>query len=173
MSTCGSRINCTSFSPYPMFNHAEDLAEIEEMVREAIAAIPTNQPNLISPAPASCVQIFVRQPSRDAEILGDFVFAASPIEFYRMMRGSEVLGQHVDVNSLRGIFPLSQPDEALSLAYSLLEEVQTPRCRRCGQPYGPDLDGSPGVLQHRLDDGSDEVNYDQDEDHAPVPEEEE
>lgn len=108
-----------------MFNYADDLATIEEAVREAIEAIPRYQPNLLSPNHAGCVQIYVTQPAPDCEVIGDFVFAASPFEFYIMMRGREALGMGpAAAEDIAGIFPLNEPDGALSLAYSLLEEGQ-------------------------------------------------
>jgi hypothetical protein len=109
------------------YNHAEDLATIEESVREAIAAIPRYQPKLESPSPAASVLIYVMHPDPAAEVIGDFVFAASPFEFYLMLRGREALGGGpVDCGDIAGIFPLHEPDEALSLAYSLMDERPEP-----------------------------------------------
>lgn len=43
-----------------------------------------------------------------------------------------------------------------------------PSCVLCGEPYGPDPTGSPGVLVHLDQDG--DVDHDRDRHHVPWPE---
>lgn len=63
----------------------------------------------------------------------------------------ELLGYRLDDNY--NLVPLTPP---------------VPVCSRCGQPYGDDPEGSPGVLVHVNDDGR--VDYDRDRHHVPQPE---
>lgn len=107
-----------------MYNYPEDLADLEQAVREAIEAIPRYQPGLLSPDPAGCVQLYVMQPTDDSE-LGDFIFAACPYQFYLTMRGCEALGGGPAASeAIRGIFPTHQAAQALELGYSLLKQAR-------------------------------------------------
>lgn len=94
------------------------LIHVQEAIAEANthAHISRYLPNLENENPGQCLLIYVTQPTADSEP-HECLTVETPVEIgLRMMGG-------LKPEDIKGIFPLNEPDEAVCLLESLLDEL--------------------------------------------------